>query len=543
MSYQTQKLAVPLVLVAVALFFLQLIFGAITGLYYVSENVLSGVINFNLARAYHLNALVFWLVAATLAAVIYVLPIVSGREIASPGLLKLAIALITVGVVGGFLTLPLMQSGKNIWLFGQPLLYEGKEFMELGRLWDVLILAGLFIYAIVALKTLPPMREWPLALWALIFGAAVVFILYLPGNWLFKAWPTNEYFRWWTVHYWVEGALEVAYVGAFGLVLMLLIPVEEMKRVVDKYVFYDVVLAATSGILGQGHHYFWVGTPDFWIMVGGVFSVLEILPLLLLAFEALKIAKAAKIKFENIPSMYFMVGILLFGFVGVSLHGLIITWPWTNWWEHGTWITMLHAHECMMAFGMGAISLLLLITPGLTGKPVDKAYTVWGKRSFHLMATGQIIMATSFGLAGLPQVYSYSILGAPWETVWEARQYFMPFVLLGGALVFLGFLYYAAAILRHFFFPVHGEPYKVEQEPPTFMNTLRGMPALITLSVLLAFIGTAGIWSYSSTTVLEGHNPILPYMLASIAFVGLAALLWIMLRKFTKALELGYYEV
>ncbi len=214
--------------------------------------------------------------------------------------------------------------------------------------------------------------------------------------------PASEYFRWWTVHYWVEGALEVAYAGAFGLLLMVLIPREEVKRIVDKYVFYDVVLAAISGILGQGHHYFWIGTPTFWIMVGGVFSALEVLPLILMVFESLRVAREAGIRFENIPSMYFMVRILMFEVVDVALQGLIITWPWTNWWEHGTWVTMLHAHECMMAFAMGAISLILFAVPGLTGKPVDKTFTVWGKRAFVLMALGQTILATSFGLAGLP---------------------------------------------------------------------------------------------------------------------------------------------
>ena len=543
MVYRTQKLATPLVVVAVLLFLVQLIFGGILALYYISPNILSGTLNFNLARAYHLNALLFWLFSATFAAVIYVLPVLSGREIAYPGILKIIVLLLLVVVVGGFLSLPLMQEGRNAWALGQPLLYEGKEYVELGRLWDAILVFAFILFALVVLKTLPPMKEWPLALWALVFGAAITFVLYIPGNIFFKHVPTSEYFRWWTVHYWVEGALEVAYAGAFGLLLMVLIPREEVKRVVDKYIFYDVVLAATSGILGQGHHYFWIGTPTFWIMIGGIFSALEILPLTLMAFEALRIAKKSNIKFENLPSMYFMVGILLFGLVGVALQGLVITWPWTNWWEHGTWVTMLHAHECMMAFSMGAISLILFAVPGLTGKPIDRTFTIWGKRAFYLMATGQIILATSFGLAGISQIFNYWIKGEPWSTVWSTRSLFMPGVVVGGAIVFLGYLYYASTIFRHLLFPVREEPYRVEKAPPTYMNTLRGLPLLIVLSIVFSLIGAAGIWSFFSEQVLVGRNPVVPYVTTAISFIGLAILLELMIIKFTRAHEHQYYQI
>jgi nitric oxide reductase subunit B len=541
-AYATQKLALPLIVVAVLLFGFQLVMGALLALYYVYPNILSGFMNFNLIRAYHINALILWLFAATFAAVIFVMPVLAKREVAYPGLVKAVIALLLIATIGGFATLPLMQSGYNIWVLGQPMLYEGKEYVELGRLWDILILLAFTLFAIVVLKTLPPPREWPLALWALVFGAALTFMLYLPGNIFFEHVPTSEYFRWWTVHYWVEGALEVAYVGAFGLLLMVLIPVDKVRKIVDKYVFYDVVLAATSGILGQGHHYFWIGTPTFWIMIGGIFSALEVLPLILMAFESLRVAREAGIKFENLPSMYFMVGILLFGLIGVSLQGLIITWPWTNWWEHGTWVTMLHAHECMMAFAMGAISLVLFAIPGVTGKPIDRTFTVWGKRAFIFMAIGQTILATSFGLAGLPQIYLYWIKGASWTEIMSVRASFMPGVLFGGLLVFLGYMYYAAAVFRHIAFPVSTEPYKPEEKPPTFLNSLRGMPWLILLAVILALLGSAGIASFSTPHVLAG-SPLLPFTITGIAYIGLAVLLPLMCIKMARALEYGHLEL
>jgi nitric oxide reductase subunit B len=540
-KYQSQKLALPFAAVALVLFLVQLIAGGLLALYYISPDVLSGIANFNLIRAYHLNALIFWLFAATFAAVFYVTPILGERELWGQGLVKFLAAVLVLVVIGIFVTLPLMQNGSNIWAFNQPLLYEGKEYVEAGRLWDVLVFVGFLIVALVVLKTLPSPRKWPLALWALVIGAAGTFFLYIPGNIFFKSIPTSEYFRWWTVHYWVEGSLEIAYAGAIGLVLMLIIPDPRVRKIVDKYIFYDVVLAATSGIIGQGHHYFWIGTPTFWIMLGGVISVLEIVPLALMAIESLKIARELKQPFVNIPSLYFMVGILIFGFVGVSLLGLMQTWPWTNWWEHGTWVTPSHGHECMMAFAMGAIALLYFALPDLVGKPIDRTFVDWGKKAFWFMFVGQVILATSFGLAGTVQIYHYWILGEPWQSVLAARFPFVPGIIIGGAIVFVGYLYFAASVFRHLLFPVPEDPYTPPKIEKSYFNTFKGFSTLVVVSVLLSLIGTTGLWSFSSESVLTFKKLWIPYTLVAVAYIGLAITATLMAGKLARGIEYGHH--
>ncbi len=540
-EYRSQMLALPFAVIALILFFVQLVAGGLLALYYLNPDLLSGIANFNLVRAYHINALLLWLFAATFAAVFYLTPILSKRDLWGQSLVKLLAVVFVFVVVGIFATLPLMQTGTNIWIANQPMLVEGKEYVEAGRLWDIFILIGFIIVAVVVLKTLPSPKEWPLALWALVIGAAGTFLLYIPGNLFFKSVVVSEYFRWWTVHYWVEGSLEIAYAGAIGLVLMLLIPDPRVKKVVDKYIFYDVILAATSGIIGQGHHYFWIGTPTFWIMLGGVISVLEIVPLALMALESLRIAKELKHPFPNIPSLYFMVGILIFGFIGVSLLGLMQTWPWTNWWEHGTWVTPSHGHECMMAFAMGAIALLYLALPDLTGKPVDRTFVSWGKKAFWLMFIGQVILATSFGLAGTVQIYHYWILSEPWQKVLEARFPFVPGIVFGGAMVFLGYLYLAASMLRHIFMPVEGEEYKPAAAKKSFLTTFDHFPFLVVLAVFFSLIGTTGLWSFSSSAVLEFGNLWIPFTLSAIAYVGLGVLAVIMASKLARGIEYGHY--
>ncbi len=540
-EYRSQMLALPFAVIALILFFVQLVAGGLLALYYLNPDLLSGIANFNLVRAYHINALILWLFAATFAAVFYLTPILSKRDLWGQSLVKLLAIVFVFVVVGIFATLPLMQTGTNIWIANQPMLVEGKEYVEAGRLWDIFILIGFIIVAVVVLKTLPSPKEWPLALWALVIGAAGTFLLYIPGNLFFKSVVASEYFRWWTVHYWVEGSLEIAYAGAIGLVLMLLIPDPRVKKVVDKYIFYDVILAATSGIIGQGHHYFWIGTPTFWIMLGGVISVLEIVPLALMALESLRIAKELKQPFLNIPSLYFMVGILIFGFIGVALLGLMQTWPWTNWWEHGTWVTPSHAHECMMAFAMGAIALIYFALPDLTGKPIDRTFVSWGKKAFWLMFIGQVILATSFGLAGTVQIYHYWILSEPWQKVLEARFPFVPGIVFGGAMVFLGYLYLAASMFRHILMPVEGEEYKPAAAKRSFLTTFDHFPFLVVLAVFFSLIGTTGLWSFSSSAVLEFGNLWIPFTLSAIAYVGLGVLAVIMASKLARGIEYGHY--
>jgi hypothetical protein len=202
---------------------------------------------------------------------------------------------------------------------------------------------------------------------------------------------------------------------------------------------------------------------------------------------------------------------------------------------------MLHAHMCMMAFSMGAIAFIYFMTPDLAGKPVDATFVRWGKRAFWLMFIGQAILAASFGLAGVVQINRFWILGEPWASVLEARLHFMPGVVLGGALVFLGYMYYAASIFRHLLFPVGEEPYKPYKPPRGFFTTLDGIPLLVALALLFALIGVTGIWSFSSTMVLERGEAWLPYSLFAISTVGLNSLAVVLAAKFARSVEYEYY--
>jgi len=342
------------------------------------------------------------------------------------------------------------------------------------------------------------------------------------------------------VHYWVEGALEVAFMGVVGLVLMTLIPVPEVQRAVDKYIFAEVVLAATSGLIGQGHHYFWIGTPNFWILFGGLISVLEIVPLALMIHDAFRIAARMGRPIENRPSLYYLVGIAVLGFVGVGLYGGAITWPWSNWWEHGTWLTPAHGHLCMSAFGMGAISLLFLILPGLTGKPIDGIFRRYGTMSFWFWLIGAVAQSWVFSFGGTVQVFHYRVLEEGWQQVLLARAPYAAVLPFSGLMVFIGFCLLAFTMFRHILSPIpepEPEPAPAGQVRPGFFNTFAGYPLLIVLALAFSLTATLGIWSFGSEEVIWGLDPKLPYTLSFLGYTGLGVMAVLIAIKLIRGLE------
>src|SRR5881628_2560309 len=64
-----------------------------------------------------------------------------------------------------------------------------------------------------------------------------------------------------SIHLWVEGAWELI---AASLVAWSLIKLTGVSRkTVEGWVFAEVALVLLTGIIGTGHHYYWIGTPHY----------------------------------------------------------------------------------------------------------------------------------------------------------------------------------------------------------------------------------------------------------------------------------------
>ncbi len=108
-------------------------------------------------------------------------------------------------------------------------------------------------------------------------------LMYLPGKPYLRNFVVQDYLRWWVIHYWVEATWEMYETLFIGFLIIKLfnIPKERMYR----WFYIEFFLILASGILGMGHHYFWIGTPHYWTWVFWLMNIGMIM--MVLAMEVL----------------------------------------------------------------------------------------------------------------------------------------------------------------------------------------------------------------------------------------------------------------
>lgn len=176
----------------------------------------------------------------------------------------------------------------------------------------------------------------------LIAGLTSAALLYLPGMITFDSQVYDSYFRWWVVHLWVEGVWELIMGSILSFLLIKLTGVD--REVIEKWLYVIVGLTFLSGILGTGHHYYWIGTPGYWKMIGGVFSGLEPLAFLGMALYGVTMSRRGGKRPENRIALAWTVGCGVMSFVGAGFLGFAHTLPQVNIYTHGTLVTAMHGH-------------------------------------------------------------------------------------------------------------------------------------------------------------------------------------------------------
>jgi len=180
--------------------------------------------------------------------------------------------------------------------------------------------------------------------------------------------PTiTDYWRWWVVHLWVENTFEFFTVAAIGYSLMRIGLLS--RRIVERVVYLELILIFGAGMIGMGHHFYWVGEPAMWLALGALFGILEVIPLVVLIVRAwgeYRAIRAAGATFTHRTAFYFFTSASAWSFVGAGVLGGIINPPIVSYYEHGTFLTSTHAHASMFgAFGLLALGLLYLAVRGM----------------------------------------------------------------------------------------------------------------------------------------------------------------------------------
>jgi len=412
-QYKSQKMAENFYTFAVVLFLVQVLVGVIAAVQFIWPDFF--ILKFHIIKTLHVNALVVWLLSGLMGATYFVVPEESQTEIWSWPLAQFqfwaTVVTITL-VVLGYIWMGLdYQANKTI--FGTLILNEGREYIEAPRWADILIVVSVLTFLFNMFMTMLKTKKWTGIQGVLMVGLLFLALMYLPGMFYSKSMVKDQFWWWWVVHLWVEGAWEII-AGAL-LAFMLMKTIGAKREVLEKWMYIEVGLVMFTGILGTGHHYYWIGTPKYWLWVGGFFSALEPVPLLLMVWDAFRTTREAR-NVTNKAGLFYTVAHAIFNFVGAGLWGLIHTLPQVNQWTHGTQITAAHGHLAFYgAYVLLVIAMIYVTLPALRGiKDYDpsRAYL-----SFWWMTISMVFITMTLTGAGMVQVYMERLMGLDYEAV------------------------------------------------------------------------------------------------------------------------------
>ena len=412
--------------VVIGLILVQIGMGAITAHYAVEGYAFFGIplaelLPYTVSRTIHTQLGIFWIATAWLATGLYIAPLLSGHE---PRFQKLGVnvlfyallAIVVGSIAAGWLgTLQRRGFDFTFWLGNQ-----GLEFTSMGRVWQILLFAGLLFWLGLLGRALwPALRKASetRGLVAMVFLSATCIGLFYAAS---LTWGQRthysmvEYWRWWLVHLWVEGFFEVFATAVVALIFTRLGLVAASSA--NRAIVAETIVFLFGGILGTLHHLYWTGTPTSIIAVGAVFSALEVVPLALLGVEAYRNyarSRAAPwVSTYKWPILCF-VAVGFWNTVGAGLLGFAINPPAALYYVQGLNMTPAHGHAALFGvYGMLGIGLLLFCLRGLfeRSRHADRvlAPAFWG------MNIGLAMMVfMSLLPAGIYQAY-HSVTAGLW---------------------------------------------------------------------------------------------------------------------------------
>jgi len=413
MQFKSQAVAKPYFIAAIGLFVGQILFGLILGLQYVLGDFLFPAIPFNVARMVHTNLLIVWLLFGFMGGAYYMIPEESETELFSP---KLALLMFWIFLVAGaltivgYLTVPYATLAA---MTGNSLIETmGREFLEqpLPTKLGIVVVALAFLFNITMTVLKGKKTSISIVLLLGLWGLAVFFLFsfYNPVNVVL-----DKFFWWWTVHLWVEGVWELILGSFLAFVLIKTTGVD--REVIEKWLYVIVTLTLITGIIGTGHHYFWIGTPEYWQWWGSIFSALEPIPFFAMTVFAFNMVNRRRREHPNKAAVLWALGTGVMAFLGAGVWGFLHTLAPVNFYTHGTQITAAHGH--MAFYGAYAMVNLMMISyamPILNGRAANsnksQVIEMW---AFWLMTVAMVFITLFLTAAGILQVWLQRVSDAP----------------------------------------------------------------------------------------------------------------------------------
>jgi nitric oxide reductase subunit B len=274
-----------------------------------------------------------------------------------------------------------------------------------------------------------------------LWGIAVFFLFafYNPANIIL-----DKMFWWWVVHLWVEGVWELVMASILAFLMIKLTGVD--REVVEKWLYVIIGLALFTGILGTGHHYYWIGTPGYWQWIGSVFSALEILPFFAMVIFAFTMVYKRGRNHPNKAALLWSLGCSVIAFFGAGVWGFMHTLAPINYYSHGTQVTAAHGHLAFYgAYAMINLAMIAYAMPQLMKrKPYNQTLNMW---SFWITTSGVCFMTFTLTFAGIVQTHLQRVMGMSYMDVQDQLGLFYTMRLGAGVVTALGVVLYIVSVL------------------------------------------------------------------------------------------------
>ncbi len=444
MKYQSQSVAKLYFIAAIGLFIGQILFGVVMGLQYVIGDFLFPAIPFNVARMVHTNLLIVWLLFGFMGSAYFLVPEEAERELYAPWLAKLMFWIFLVAgalTILGYLLVPYATLADIT--MNDLLPTMGREFLEQPTITKIgiVIVALSFLFNIGMTILTGRKTVVNLVLLTGLTGLAVFFLFsfYVPDNLVL-----DKYFWWWVVHLWVEGVWELIMAAMLAFVLIKITGVD--REMIEKWLYIIIAMALISGLIGTGHHFFWIGTPDYWQWLGSVFSALEPIPFFMMTLFAFNVVNKRRREHPNKAATLWALGTAVMAFLGAGVWGFLHTLAPVNYYTHGTQITAAHGHMAFYgAYVMVNLTMISYAMPILRGRKANnekaQVLEMW---SFWLMTVSMVFITLFLTGAGILQVYLQRYSDAPlgFMAVQEKLELFYWLREIAGLIFLIGLLLY-----------------------------------------------------------------------------------------------------
>src|SRR5680860_417086 len=423
--YASQRVAYWYFVIALALFALQLIVGlwlAVSYAFTIPQSVVD-VLPFGMTRAMHTNLLVLWMLLGFMGGTYYLVPEEAEREIYS---VKLAYIQLVAFVLTGVIALVGFAFG---WTQGRPIL-------EIPTPLDFVVVLGALIFLFHVAMTVIKGKKTAI-LGILLGGLVFLALLYIFGMPFYRNLTIDWFYWWWVVHLWVEGAWELVTAAILAFVLIKVTGVD--RKVVEKYLYIETALFLFTGLAGTGHHYYWIGAPRIWLWIGGVFSAMEVLPIIAMVIDTFMTQRRHNVVIKEKVVWTFAIGTAVGHLIGAGVFGFAHTLPQINYYTHGSQVTAAHGHLAFFgAYALLNLTMFWYALPRLRGVThYNPNLARWG---FWIMGISVLGLGIAMSVAGVLQTYIERVMGQGFMTAQAQMQFWFKVVLFFGVIVLLGVL-------------------------------------------------------------------------------------------------------